>query len=73
MKVTANPHNKETVFVAPVVLNPWKRMREAVAVAVEKPTKYIGFTLHVRSTSQEMWRLQETHTFVEKMSSALLK
>ena len=37
-KVTTKPAMSETVFVGLSVLNPWKRMREATMVAVEKQT-----------------------------------
>ena len=37
-KVTMKPQRRETVLVALVVLNPWKRIREAMMVDVEKPT-----------------------------------
>jgi hypothetical protein len=36
--VTMKPMRRETVFVPSVVLNPWKRIREATMVADEKPT-----------------------------------
>jgi hypothetical protein len=36
--VTMNPQRRDSVLVASVVLNPWKRMRDATTVAVEKPT-----------------------------------
>ena len=38
MKITENPHSKEMVLTAPVVLNPWKRIAEAMMVAVVKKT-----------------------------------
>jgi len=38
MKITENPHKSEIVLTAPVVLNPWKRIAEAMIVAVVKKT-----------------------------------
>jgi len=38
MKITENPHSSEIVLTAPVVLNPWKRIAEAIMVAVVKNT-----------------------------------
>jgi hypothetical protein len=37
-KVMMNPQRSDKVPAASVVLKPWKRMREATTVAVEKPT-----------------------------------
>jgi hypothetical protein len=37
-KVTTKPASRETVLVVSVVLNPWKKIKDATAVAVEKPT-----------------------------------
>jgi hypothetical protein len=38
MKITENPHSKEIVLTAPVVLNPWNKIAEAMMVAVVKNT-----------------------------------
>jgi hypothetical protein len=38
MKMTENPHNNEIVLTAPVVLNPWNKIAEAMMVAVVKNT-----------------------------------
>jgi hypothetical protein len=38
MKMTRNPHIREIVLTPPVVLNPWKRIAEAMMVAVVKKT-----------------------------------
>ena len=38
MKMTENPHSSEMVLTAPVVLNPWNRIAEAIIVAVVKKT-----------------------------------
>ena len=51
--MTTKPQSKERVFVASVVLKPWKSIRDAMTVAVEKPTKYMGFTLR-RTSVQNM-------------------
>lgn len=39
IKMIENPQRRETVFVASVVLNPWKRIAEATMVEVVKNTK----------------------------------
>ena len=36
--VTAKPQRRDAVLPPSVVLMPWKRMRDAMRVAVEKPT-----------------------------------
>ena len=36
--VTINPAMSDIVFVASVVLNPWKRIKDAAIVHVENPT-----------------------------------
>jgi len=38
MKMMTNPTRREIVFMGLSVLIPWKRMREATIVAVEKQT-----------------------------------
>jgi len=38
MKMMINPTRRETVFTGLSVFRPWKRMREAMMVAVEKQT-----------------------------------
>jgi hypothetical protein len=38
MKMIANPQSREIVLAAPVVLNPWNKMAEAIIVAVVKKT-----------------------------------
>jgi hypothetical protein len=38
MKITENPHSREIVLTAPVVLNPWNKIAEAMMVAVVKNT-----------------------------------
>jgi hypothetical protein len=38
MKITENPHSKEIVLTAPVVLKPWNKIAEAMMVAVVKNT-----------------------------------
>ena len=49
-----NPHKRETVLVPSVVLNPWKRMAEAMMVDVVKKTKYIGLTTLVENVSNAL-------------------
>lgn len=38
MKMMTKPQRRESVLTASVVLNPWKRMAEAIMVAVVKKT-----------------------------------